>query len=247
MSTTYDDIARDMALECLHEEAKYERAKKEQCIFLFVEGNSEEIAFPILLAGLIDLTDLGVVIANYNGIGNLNAMLKFLSLTLSHNRPVIVTYDNDMEGIMAIRKYENSQYHSDIIKTFSIPQMNIVNYSNGHSGGSFEESFLLTDFFDCSFKQNILPTEIIEKKDTFIKLFNPQKPWMEQLKKFCALNGFKGWNINKPLIAREISMCCKEIPITYILLSILIKEVRTTNPIIHPYDVDLPNVRGLTC
>jgi hypothetical protein len=46
MSITWDDIARDMALEDLHHEAVMKRATREQCIFLFVEGECEANTIP---------------------------------------------------------------------------------------------------------------------------------------------------------------------------------------------------------
>ena len=49
MSITWDDIARDMALEDLHHEAVMKRATREQCIFLFVEGECEANTIPGLL------------------------------------------------------------------------------------------------------------------------------------------------------------------------------------------------------
>lgn len=63
MSMSYEDAARDMAITDLHSKAVWERAKREQCIFLLIEGHSEEVAFPILLEEYIDLDELGIVTA----------------------------------------------------------------------------------------------------------------------------------------------------------------------------------------
>jgi hypothetical protein len=247
MSTTYEEIAQEIALAKLIDEAKIERAKKEQCIYLFVEGDSEEIAFPLLLNKIIDLAELGVIIANYNGIGNLNAALRLLSTTLSHDRPVIVTYDNDLDGKRAVQKYSMSSYFVPIVKLFPIPQIEVVNYPNDHKGGSFEESFLWEDFVNCAFQEDLLPNEILAKKDLFINTFDQKKPWYDQLKKYCALNGFHKFGINKLILAEKLALECKKIPQTYIDLADLISEVRNDYPIIHPDNVDLPDIPGLTC
>ena len=45
MTMTWDDVARDMALQELHDEAVMKQATRKQCVFLFVEGDSEEGAF----------------------------------------------------------------------------------------------------------------------------------------------------------------------------------------------------------
>ena len=74
------------------------RATGGQCIFLFVEGDCEAKAIPLILWGAVDFDALGVRIANYNGRGNLAATLRLLSQTLSSDRPIILTYDYQVSG-----------------------------------------------------------------------------------------------------------------------------------------------------
>jgi len=246
MSITYEDIAWENAIDDLYNEAKMDRARKEQCIFLFVEGESEEIAFPILLNELIDMNELGVVVANYNGIGNLAAALRLLSKTLSHDRPIIVTYDNDIKGVTNTRKIKIPKAKSDLFHLFPIPQIEVVEYPNGHTGGSFEESFLEDDFIKCAFTENVISKEVLEKRKDFENIFRVNKPWLKQLEKFCAELGFINCEIKKTALAEELATSVKNIPGTYIKLAELIKEVRTQYPVIHPDDVDLPKIPGLT-
>ena len=75
----------------------------EQCIYLFVEGESEERAFWILLEeGLgINFDKDGVVLANYNGIGNLKHTIRLMQKTLSHTRPMIFTFDDDDKKLIS--------------------------------------------------------------------------------------------------------------------------------------------------
>ncbi|MBN1126433.1 MAG: hypothetical protein JXA82_15615 [Sedimentisphaerales bacterium] len=155
MSMSFDECARDQALQDLHFEAMMERAKKEQCIFLFVEGESEEIAFPELLYQFVDLEEIGVVIANYNGHGNLHTSLRLLLKTLSHDRPVIVTYDNDPDGFRVFCRCHESDFMSDKITFFPIPQIPVVIFQGGHEGGSFEESFRSDEFIEAYFCSDI--------------------------------------------------------------------------------------------
>jgi hypothetical protein len=246
MSITYDDIARENAVEDLYNEAKMERTRKEQCIYLFVEGESEEVAFPILLNELIDLTELGVIVANYNGIGNLVVSLKLLSKTLSHNRPVIITFDNDLAGIANTRKISIAKTKSNLFHLFPIPKKGIIKYINGHFGGSFEESFQPDDFINCAFSKKIIPKEIIDKRKLFENSFDIQRPWLKQLEKFCADNGYKSINIKKTALAERLALCVETIPETYTELAKLIVEVRSLYPVIHPDDVELPRISGLT-
>ena len=59
MTTTWDDAARDMALQDLHDEAVMKQATRAQCIFLFVEGDSEAKAIPELLYDAAEFESLG--------------------------------------------------------------------------------------------------------------------------------------------------------------------------------------------
>ena len=88
MSTTELDCAIEQAISDMHFEEVMKQATKAQCIYLFVEGESEERAFPILIEETrLDLENTGVIVANYNGYGNLKHTLRLLNKTLSHDRP----------------------------------------------------------------------------------------------------------------------------------------------------------------
>ena len=246
MSMTYDDYAREMALDELHQEAVMERATREQCIYLFVEGESERIAFPILLGNIVNLEELGVVVAVYNGNGNLYTALKLLSQTLSYDRPVIATYDNDPDGVRSVRRYRESDFVSDRVFFHSIPTSPVVEFPHGHRGGSFEESFAATDFLAACFSPPVLPHEISERRQQFESLFEPGKPWLDQVRKFCAQHGFKDWSARKPILAERLAEDCAATPDTYEKLANLIRDVRQQHPVRHPDDVELPKVQGLT-
>jgi len=246
MSMTYDDYARDMALVELHHEAVMERAKWEQCIYLFVEGESEQIAFPVLLGEFIDLEDLGIVIAVYNGNGNLYTALKLLSQTLSHDRPVVATYDNDLDGVRAVRRYEQSDFVSDRVHFFAIPNSPVVEFSDGHRGGSFEESFEPGDFLDVCFSTEIVTEEISRQRQVFERQFEPGKPWLPQVRKFCAERDFTKWTARKPKLAENLAWNCSSIPDTYKELAAIIQDVREKYPVRDPNDAQLPKVHGLT-
>lgn len=246
MTTTWEDVAADMAISDLHEEAVMKRATLEQAIYLFVEGDSEEIAFPMLFTDVIDLEDIGVKIANYNGHGNLRAALRLLKLALSHDRPIIVTYDNDPESIASVRKCEKQDLISDITYLFPIPPDPVVSYSKGHNGGSFEESFPVEDFLNAAFSGDILPADVITQRESFESIFDPCKSWLRQLQKFTADLGFTDWSTCKPKLAEALAMECDELPQTYSRLASLIQEVRDKHPVVHPDDVELPKIQGLT-
>ena len=90
-------VIQDQLCEEMRWDAASRESALEQCIYLFVEGESEEGAFRILLEeGLgINFSDYGVVIANYNGIGNLKHVIRIMNQTLSHDCPMIFTFDDD--------------------------------------------------------------------------------------------------------------------------------------------------------
>jgi hypothetical protein len=71
-------------------------------------------------------------------------------------------------------------------------------------------------------------------------------PWFSQLKKFTAMFGFTDWETKKTSLAEAMALECHGLPPTYQALAHLIKEVRKKHPVIHPTDVELPKVQGLT-
>ena len=247
MSMTYEEYAREAAIDDLHGEAVMKEAIKRQCIYLFVEGESEEIAFEILLNSLdINFEEIGLKLANYNGIGNLKHALRLLDKTLSNDRPVIVTYDND-DGQRIKNYINNKDYNKELITFFTIPYKPKVTYSNGHIGGSFEEMFDYEHFINCCFSENIMTEKLINKKENFLAIFDKSRPWFQQVQKFCAQNGYDKFKDNKLILAENLAESCKEIPETMVFLSNVIKKVRKENPVKHPDDVELPQIPGLTC
>ncbi len=247
MTMTWEDVAADMAISDLHDEAVMKRATLEQAIFLFVEGDSEEVALPILFTDTLDMEAVGVKIANYNGHGNLRSALRLLKLTLSHNRPIIVTYDNDPESISSVRKCKNQDLFNDLTYLYQIPLDPVVSYPNDHTGGSFEESFPVEVFMSAAFCGKILPDDVISQRNLFESTFNPSKPWLRQLKKFTTDLGFTEWSTCKPKLAEALAIECDELPSTYSRLISFIHDVRDKHPVVHPNDVELPKIPGLTC
>jgi hypothetical protein len=246
MSYDWNDVAYDMAVDELHSEAVIERATREQRIFLFVEGESEENALPILFTDIVNLDALGVKIANYKGHGNLPAALRLLKLPLGHDRPIILTYDNDPASKSSLDKCKQQGLISDLIYQFPIPNYPVVTYPSGYCGGAFEESFPLEVFMNAAFHSDILPASVISQRGRFESKFDSGRPWFPQLKKFTASLGFTGWETKKTSLAETMALECSELPPTYQDLARLIKEVRNKHPVIHPDDVELPKVQGLT-
>ena len=237
MSFEYIDAEYEMAMYEQHQNAVMARAIREQRIFLFVEGESEEIAIPILFADVIDLDALGVKIANYNGHGNLFAALRLLKLTLSHDRPIILTYDNDPESIPSVQKCKEHGLITDLVYQLPIPTEPVVTYPSGVQGGGFEEAFPPVIFVDAAFGGNILPADVTSQKAQFEATFDSSKPWLRQLQKFTANLGFTGWSTKKTALAETMASMCDKLPPTYHALVQLIEEVRKKHPVTHPYDV----------
>jgi hypothetical protein len=235
MATTLEDIAYEEKFAKLHDEIVIQNAAISQCIYLFVEGDSEEVAMPILLNRLnLDIKGLGIVVANYNGIGNLRHAIRLLQNTLSHDRPSIITFDNDLDGKALVGKIGNS-----IFTEFPIPNYPVVTFKDGYKGGSFEESFNVNLFIDACFQQLLACDELSDKEVQFRTSFHINKPWFSQMVQFIQSVNGKLSLLNKPQIARYMALHCDPVPETYSLLSKLILELRSTHPIKHPDDVEL--------
>lgn len=234
VGTTMEDIQyEEMLNELLFEKVMKNEAKK-QCIYIFVEGESEELAFQPLLEDCgIDFDKLGIVIANYNGIGNLKHAVRLLHKTLSHDRPIIVTYDDDHEGKI-IKKI-----NSPLITYFKIPFSPVVSYNDGTLGGTFEESFPKDCFIEACFQQNVIASSFLSKRNDFEKKFNPTQPWLAQLAQFISSNGGTPNSINKTKLAENMMLSVSQTPETYNELAKLIIDIRNKNPIKHPENVDL--------
>ncbi len=246
MSYDWADAEYDKAIDDLQNEAVMKRATREQSIFLLVEGESEEVAIPILFFDIINLDDVGVKIANYNGHGNLPAALRLLKLTLSHERPIILTYDNDPESIASVHRCKEQGLITDLIYPLPIPTDPVVEYPSGHYGGAFEESFPAAVFINAAFGRDVLPAIVASQRMLFESTFDSSKPWLSQLRKFTASIGFTDWDTKKTELAESMAEVCTQLPPTYRALARLINEVRKKHPVVHPYDVELPKVEGLT-
>lgn len=237
MSTTMEDIYRDEMLETIHYEIVMEKAALEQCIYIFVEGESEEQTFQDLLedsACGLNFKKHGVVIANYNGIGNLQHAVRLLRKTLSHDRPVVVTFDNDMEGKRKIKYLDDS-----LFTAFEIPQDPVVKYQNGNWGGSFEESFTPECFLSACSRKGVLPPAFSGSISDFSSMFIQTEPWFPQLAKFVNENGYNAGKINKIELAKNMANSCYPIPRTYIELAKIVLQLREKNPIKHPDDIEI--------
>jgi len=244
----YDDAMYDQYIAGLVHETSMEIVTLQQCIYLFVEGPTEEEAFPELLAKCdLDLDKLGVVIANYNGIGNLITCLRLLDKTLSHNRPVVVTLDNDESGkgfFDKFAKFAASRLVPEQIRVVPLPSIvTPIKYSDGHCGGSFEELFMVDHFLDQTFSTNFLPKDVVSAKKEFLKDFRQDKSWFAQIKKFCAQRGHVDLNDIKVALGVRLAETCSEIPPDIRKLTEIIKEVRNKCPICHPDVAAIESIR----
>lgn len=243
-----DEYAKDEVISELHEEAVMKRATLEQCIYLFVEGESEEEALPVLLDRCgIDLENIGIIIANYKGSGNLELSLRLLNQTLSHDRPIIVTFDNDEKGKKVPSSIAKLEFKHNLISMMPIPDKPVVIYGCGHKGGSYEESFEPKHFIKTCFKDGIVERSLLSKKSDFEANFKPDKPWYRQFKDYCYMKDGQKFIPNKIKLAIALAENCKTVPDTFVKLAGLLLEVRSQHPIRHLDDVDLPKIHGLTC
>ena len=243
---TWDDMAASLALADLHDEAVFARACREQAILVFVEGESEEVALPLLFTDILDLGTTGVKIANYNGHGNLRSALRLLRRTLEIDRPIIVTHDNDPDSVASVQRCKKQGLLGGSTYLFPIPQRPVVTYPTGYVGGSFEESFSVEIFLDCAFEEGLLPTSIMASRADFETGFDVSKPWFDQLREYTATSGFIEWSLCKPKFAERLALASDDLPPTFSRLVDTILEVRRKHPVIHPHDVELPKVYGLT-
>jgi hypothetical protein len=227
-----ESIEFDVLLERMAENEQWTIASKEsaldQCIYLFVEGESEEVAFRILLEeGLgIKFEEYGVVIANYNGIGNLKNTIRLMNQTLSHSRPMIFTFDDDNKSL--ISKIVNLPCN---VHLFKVPNKPVVTLQNGDKGGSFEESFEANDFIDACFETTLLKINPQIPKSEFANLFSSGKSFYPQIVNFLKSKGMSSYLPNKIEIAESMATSCIAEPETYVKLAELIRTIRLDNPI----------------
>lgn len=243
MATTIEDIQYEEMLSELHFEAVMKNEAQKQCIYIFVEGDSEEVAFqPLLEECGLDFETDGVVVANYNGIGNLKHAIRLLRKTLSHDRPIVVTFDDDLDG----KRISNS-INDPLITTFKIPINPVVTYKNGEKGGSFEECFTPQCFIESSFKPGAIDSSILGRRAEFEEVYSPSIPWVSQLASFIKSNGGNASSINKVEIAENMMSSCSPVPQTFEELANLVRKIRTANPIKHPDDVEIKNITSVGC
>lgn len=226
-----EKIEFDVYLDNITQEIQWSDSEKEsalaQCIYLFTEGESEEVAFRILLEeGLgINFEKYGVVIANYKGNKNLKNTIRLMSLTLSHARPMIFTFDDDNASLISGIGQVSGNVH-----LFKVPHKPTVMLSSGQMGGSFEESFEANDFIDACFETTLLKMNPQISKHEFINFFDHNKLFHKQIEKFVHLKGIP----SKPCkieIAEYMASNCALVPQTYVKLAELIKDLRSNNPV----------------
>lgn len=228
----WESIQNDVMLDARAEMEAFDIASTEsaleQCIYLFVEGESEELAFRILLEeGLgINFEKEGIIIANYNGIGNLGHTVRLMLHTLSHSRPMIFTFDDDDKKLIA--KIGNVPQN---VYMFKVPYQPVVTFPNGDLGGSFEESFLPEDFIDACFETTLLKENPQIEKQEFISYFDSKKPFYKQIVIYLQEKGLANFLPNKIEIAEELACSVDQEPETYLQLAKLIREVREQYPI----------------
>lgn len=235
MATTMEDIISDEIFDSLCAEQVMKRAAHAQCIYIFVEGDSEEAVFQMLLEDCgLDFKTHGIVVANYNGIGNLRNSIRLLRKTLSHDRPIIVTYDDDRPG-----KREAQYIDDKLISVFKIPQFPIVKYPDGSEGGSLEEAFSPELFIESSFKDDVILNANQNMKLDFIAIFDSERPWFSQLATYLSGVGMNAGSINKVRLVEHMAESCNPIPETFKKLAELTLKLREQNPVRSPNDVDL--------
>ncbi|MCF2862910.1 TOPRIM nucleotidyl transferase/hydrolase domain-containing protein [Pseudoalteromonas sp. Cnat2-41] len=232
MSDRTDKLEADALLDLRCELEQWDIASKasalEQCMYLFVEGESEELAFRILLEeGLgVNFEELGIVIANYNGIGNLKHTLRLMNLTLSHERPMIVTFDDDNKSLIA-----GLGQQPDNIHLFKIPYSPVVTLPNGDVGGSFEESFEASDFIDALFETALFKRNPQINKQQFTASFDSKLPFYDQTVKYLRKQNLQNYLPSKVEIAEYLATHCDPEPETYVKLAGLIRRIRSDKPI----------------
>jgi predicted ATP-dependent endonuclease of OLD family len=235
----YDDAMYDDYLDRLVGEEEMKILYLQQCIYLFVEGETEEEAYPELLAKCdLNIDDIGVVVADYNGAGNLIHCLRLLQMTLSHDRPVVVTIDNDEEGLRNLNKAKKYGFDMKHITILPMPSISpSIEYKSGHTGGAFEEMFYCDQFVDQAFCSEFMPGTIVTEKKKFLESLENTSGWFDQLMKFCALRGYTEIKDYKKQIGVRLAETCERIPPDISALADTLRRIRKEHPVRHPADI----------
>ena len=159
------DAAYDQYIAGIVCDKVMENATLQQCIYLFVEGRTEEVAYPELLAKCdLDTDELGIVVANYGGASSLIHCLRLLKKTLSHDRPVVATIDNDEKGRDTLTRLEHLDFDMDLVSIFPLPKIDPpLRYPDGNRGGSFEELFSCQLFVNQAFSPDFIPAFLLDQ------------------------------------------------------------------------------------
>ena len=247
MSMTDDDYQWEQATVALHYDAVMKAATRSQCVYLFVEGASEELALPILLKRAnLDLEKNGVVVANYHGIGNLGHMLRLLSQTLSHDRPIVVTYDNDPAGYATVSKIVKQGIVSNDTHFFPIPEHPVVRYRCGHHGGSFEEAFDPDCFARACFLDENLTSGPHISRAEFETSFDSSVPWYPQIVQFRKGQGYTRVGSDKINLNKALAKTSPVVPATFSRLAKFLAKIRQEHPVRHPDEVAFDTLSGQT-
>ena len=216
LQTILDDAAYEDYLEGLRYDKEMQIATLQQCIYLLVEGETEEKTYSELLTKCnVDIKEIGVVIGNFNGCGNLIHILRLLKKTLSHDRPIIATTDNDEQGKRVCERLPQAGFNMDLITLVPMPSVvTPLEYPSGHKGGSFEEMFPPNHFIDQVFSPDFMPDILVSAKEEFRKQFRENKSWFEQVKKFCAEKGYTKMADFKVHIGIRLTKASEEFPPT---------------------------------
>lgn len=244
MGTTLEDIAYEQYLIDREEEQVWLESRLRYCIYLFVEGFTEEKAFPILFERLnFDFGKRGIVIANYNGSGNAISSIRLLRQTLSSDRPILLTFDNDEEGQRIIESplIKSEQAQGRLwVNPLPEAKREIV-YMSGHLGGSFEEMFERDDFLDCIFTSIGITEEILSLRKELDERFESQKPWLKQVKTLMFGHGIPNFlesETSKVEFGVKLAKECKVPPRDIENLASRLIQIREKYPIRDIRDFD---------
>lgn len=221
MATTMDDVIRDMAADEWYRSQEQEHfeglSKLFHAVYLFVEGESEKRALPILfeLANYDHEAD-SIIICNCGGATQFINALRLLRNTLSSDRPVVILLDNDQEGKDVFNELKALNFYNLLI-----PQ---------DRDGEFEEIFSEDNFLKACLEDIIARKKTEKQKKKFEQHFDRTQPWSKQFYQFLGLTK-KQFAPNKPKIAEKMAIDCTSVPSDILNLIEVLKKVREKYPI----------------